>query len=109
VAGVTPAISFLVPKPFGNLIGVLARDVFHVNLVQAMIGGGSTAEEPLPGIKDSSLVPWSLCASDLDREVPSDSGGEGLADLTFTECCVGQTEGEGASFFCSSHFLLDYI
>ena len=99
-------ISFLVPKPFGNLMGVLAGDIFHGNLVQAMIGGGSTAEGPLPGIEDSSLVPWSSCASDLDREVPSGSGGEGLADLTFTECWVAKTQGEGASVLLQQTFSL---
>jgi hypothetical protein len=95
VAGSTPAISFLMPNPYDNLMGMPAGDDFHGKIVQAMTGGGFMAEELISGLKDRSLVPWSPRSSDLDRDGSSDSGGEGSADYLLSDCCVAQNVGEG--------------
>jgi hypothetical protein len=95
VAGPTPVISFLMPNPYDNLMGMPAGDVFHGKFIQAMTGGGLLAEEHFSGLKDSSLVPWSPRFSDLDRDGSSDSGGEGSADYSLSDCCVAQNDGEG--------------
>ena len=111
-AGITPVISILVPNALGNLLGVSAGEIFPRNLFQSMIGGDSLVEEPFPGTEDNLLVPWSPCAFDLDREVPSGSVVEGLSpvsDMPFTELCVTRTEGEGLPFYCSRHLYLGYI
>jgi hypothetical protein len=95
VAGPTPAISLLMPIHYDNLKGMPAGDDFHGKSVQAMTGGGFTAKELISGLKDSSLVPWHSRSIVLDRDGFSDSGGEGSADYSLSDCCVVQNEGEG--------------